>query len=50
MDASTYTEKHADIHRRGMRHHADIGIGIEAIGRFVDQHIAEVGHGVGLAC
>ncbi|MCY1525454.1 hypothetical protein D9M68_604330 [compost metagenome] len=34
-------EEDADIRRRGVRHHAHVGVGVEAVGHRVEQHIAE---------
>jgi len=34
-------EKDADIGRRGVRHHADVGIGIEPVCHRIQQHVAE---------
>ena len=49
MNAPTHTKKHTNIDRRRVRHHANVGISVEAVGRLVDQHVAEIGHRVWLA-
>lgn len=37
-----HAKEHRDIHRGGMAHHANITGGIEALGRAVQKHIAEI--------
>ena len=39
--AALEAEEDADIGRCSVRHHADIGVGIQAVGHRVEQHIAE---------
>lgn len=40
-DAALEFEENADIGRGGVRHHADVGVGVQVVGDAVEQHVAE---------
>ena len=44
-DAAGDAEEHADVHGGGVRHHLDVGVGVDALGAVVLEHAAEVGDG-----
>ena len=42
--ATGHSEEHADVHRRGVAHHLDVGGRVDRLGVHLGQHAAEIAH------